>query len=45
MRSELGVKRDADIEARDQWNEYFDWMLEQGCRFHEVFPERLRQLE
>lgn len=44
MRSELEVKRDADIEDREQWDEYFDWMLEQGRRFHEVFPERLRQL-
>lgn len=44
MRSELGVKRNADIENRDQWDEYFDWMLKQGKRFHDVFPERLRQL-
>ncbi|WP_233125138.1 DUF4268 domain-containing protein [Halorubrum sp. SD683] len=45
MRSELGVKRDADIEDRERWDEYFDWMLEQGERFHDVFPERLRQLD
>lgn len=42
MRSNFTVKRDADIEDEDRWEEYFDWMLEQGARFHEVFPERLQ---
>lgn len=45
MRSNLGVRREADIEDRSRWDEYFDWMLEQGELFHEVFPDRLRQLE
>jgi hypothetical protein len=45
MRSELGVKREADIEDRDRWDEYFDWMLAMGERFHDVFPERLREIE
>lgn len=44
MRSEVGVKRDADIENTDSWEEYFDWMFKQGKLFHEVFPERLRQI-
>jgi len=44
MRSEVGVKRDADIEERDDWNDYFDWMLEIGERYHEIFPQRLRDL-
>jgi hypothetical protein len=44
MRSEVGVKREAIIENRDRWDEYFDWMLEYGARFHEVFPKRLREM-
>ncbi|MFC6990347.1 DUF4268 domain-containing protein [Haladaptatus sp. GCM10025707] len=44
MRSNLGVKRAADIENQSAWDEYYEWLLEQGDRFHEVFPERLRQL-
>lgn len=44
MRSELGVRRDANIEDKDKWDKYFDWMLEMGERFHEVFPQRLRNL-
>lgn len=42
MRSNLGVKREVRIEDQDRWEESFDWMLDQGARFHEVFPERLR---
>jgi len=45
MRSNIGVTRTADIEDRSQWDEYFDWMFEQGERFHEVFPDKLRELE
>lgn len=45
MRSDLTVKHDADIENRDRWDEYFDWMLEMGERFNEVFPDRLREVE
>jgi len=44
MRSELGVKREADIEERDAWEEYFEWMLEVGSQFHDFFPQRLREL-
>jgi len=43
MRSELGVKRSANIEDRESWDEYFDWMLEVGEQFHEVFPQLLRK--
>ena len=45
MRSNIGVTREADIEDRDRWDEYFEWMFEIGEQFHEVFPERLRKLE
>lgn len=45
MRSDLGVRREADIEDEDRWDEYFDWMLVVGEQFHEVFPDRLRSLD
>lgn len=45
MRSHIGAKRDADINEREEWPGYFDWMLTMGERFHEVFPQRLRQFD
>ena len=45
MRSNVGVTREADIEDRERWDEYFEWMFEVGERFHQVFPDRLRNLE
>ena len=45
MRSEVGVKRDADIEDTDSWEAYFDWMFEMGELLHSVFPKRLHQLD
>lgn len=45
MRSDLSVTRRASIEDKDAWDEYFDWMIEQGERFHEVFPDRLQEIE
>jgi len=45
MRSEIGVKRDADIEDIESWEVYFDWMFELGELFHDVFSERLRNLD
>jgi hypothetical protein len=45
MRSNIGVTREANIEDRERWDEYFEWMFDVGERFHEVFPDRLRRLE
>lgn len=45
MRSIIRVNREGDIEDRDQWEEYFDWMLDYGERFHEVFKPRLQNLD
>lgn len=44
MRSELGVKREADIENKDMWGDYFEWMIDRGEQFHEVFYDRIQQL-
>lgn len=45
MRSHIGVTRRADIEAKESSTDCFEWMLDQGERFHEVFPERFRDIE
>ncbi len=44
MRSNISVVRTADIEATDEWETYFDWMLEYGERFHQVFHDRIQVL-
>ena len=43
MRSKISVVRSADLENTEQWEEYFDWMVEYGERFHEVFSDRLQR--
>jgi hypothetical protein len=45
MRSEVGVKRDIDVEDTESWDAYFDWMFRQGELFHEIFPERLHRID
>ncbi|GAB7020855.1 DUF4268 domain-containing protein [Halostagnicola bangensis] len=44
MRSNISVIHNADIESTEQWDQYFDWMMEQGEQFHEVFYDRIQQL-
>ena len=44
MRSNISVVRDGDIEATDEWDEYFEWMMSYGEQFHDVFSYRLQQL-
>lgn len=45
MRSDLSITRDADIHNRARWDEYFEWMLAMGERFHDVFPQRLQKVD
>lgn len=44
MRSNIRISRDADLEAQDEWEDYYDWMFEYGGRFHDVFPDRIRNI-
>ncbi|WP_418280073.1 DUF4268 domain-containing protein [Halorubrum sp. DTA98] len=44
MRSHIWIARDGRLDNQDEWDEYFDWMLEQGDQFHEVFYDRIQQL-
>ncbi|WP_049996229.1 DUF4268 domain-containing protein [Halococcus sediminicola] len=43
MRSNLRITRHADLENREKWEEYLDWLLEYGDRFHNVFRQRIQQ--
>ncbi|WP_423746637.1 DUF4268 domain-containing protein [Haladaptatus sp. SPP-AMP-3] len=45
MRSNIRVVCEGDLQDRDRWEEYLDWMLAYGERFHAVFPHRLRDLD
>jgi hypothetical protein len=45
MRSNIRIVRNGDIENRDRWDEYFDWMLTSGEKFHDVFSGRLDQFD
>ena len=44
MRSNIRVVRHADLANREEWEEYLDWLLEYGDRFHDVFRHRIQQL-
>ena len=50
---ELPEKRDcrialynigADIEKREEWNNYFEWLREKAEKFHKVFSKRVKNL-
>jgi len=43
-RSKIMVTKQADVTDQNQWNQYLDWMLENGEQFHEVFYDRLQRL-
>lgn len=43
-RSKILVTKHSDVTDEEQWNEYLDWMIENGERFHEVFYDRLQRL-
>lgn len=39
------MRRDADLDDRDQWPELFAWLAENLETLHRVFSERVRTLE
>jgi hypothetical protein len=43
MRSNIRVVRAANLENREEWEEYFNWLLKYGERFHEVFGDRIQR--
>lgn len=45
MRSNVRVVRDGHVFERDRWDDYFDWMFEAGEKFHDVFNDRLQNID
>jgi hypothetical protein len=43
-RSRVAVTRDIDLEDKDQWPVYHDWLLQRGTELHEAFSDRVRKL-
>jgi hypothetical protein len=42
-RSKITVTKHADVQEEAHWDEYTEWMLETGEKFHDVFYDRLQQ--
>ena len=42
-RSKITLRRSGDLTEQEDWEEYLDWMMERGEKFHEVFYDRIQQ--
>jgi len=40
----IGVYLDADIDNKEKWDEYLDWMTDMALKFRRTFSKRVRQL-
>ena len=40
----IAIYRDADLNRRDHWNEYCDWLVDMTRRFREAFSSKVRDL-
>jgi hypothetical protein len=43
-RSKIKIERDAELSQEESWDEYHDWLIEQGELFHEAFYDRIQNL-
>ena len=43
-RSKITLRREGHLTEKDNWDQYYQWMLERGERFHEVFADRIQRL-
>jgi hypothetical protein len=43
-RSKITLRRAGDLDERENWDEYLEWMMDRGERFHEVFYDRIQRL-
>ena len=41
----IGLKRDADLTKRDNWNEYLDWLTDMTIKFWKTFYKRVKSLD
>ena len=37
--SRIKVIRNGDIDEKDEWQDYFEWLLEKAESFYSVFPK------
>jgi hypothetical protein len=42
-RSKIMVTRQANVTDQSQWDEYLEWLIKNGERFHDVFYDRLQE--
>jgi hypothetical protein len=42
-RSKITLRRSGKLSNRDDWEEYSDWVIDRGERFHDVFYDRVQQ--
>lgn len=43
-RSMIRITRSGNVNETEKWDEYLDWLLENGGKLHEVFYPRIQQL-
>jgi hypothetical protein len=43
-RGKIKTARDADLSQEDSWDDYHDWLIEQGELFHKAFYDRIQNL-
>ena len=41
----IGLKRDADLTKRDNWDEYLDWLTDRTIKFRKTFSKRVKNLD
>lgn len=41
----IGLKRDADLTKRDNWEEYLDWLTDMTIKFRKTFSNRVKSLD
>ena len=41
----ISLIREADLNKKDRWHEYIDWMLDNTAKFRKAFSTRVKMLE
>ena len=41
----IGLKRDADLTTRDNWDEYLDWLTDMTIKFWKTISKRVKSLD
>lgn len=41
----IGLKRDADLTKRENWEEYLDWLTDMTIKFRKTFSKRVKSLD